>query len=72
MKRRFEKLTEQAARVVQHWWLVLVAGIFCIAAGIAVFAFPLESYVALSILTGVIMLIVGAAKLLRPLQAAII
>ena len=34
MKRRFEKLTEQAARVVQHWWLVLVAGIFCIAAGI--------------------------------------
>ena len=64
MKRRFEKLTEQAARVVQHWWLVLVAGIFCIAAGIAVFAFPLESYVALSILTGVIMLIVGAAKLI--------
>lgn len=38
MKRRFEKLTEQAARVVQHWWLVLIAGVLCIAAGIAVFA----------------------------------
>jgi uncharacterized membrane protein HdeD (DUF308 family) len=43
---------------------VLVAGILCIVAGIAVFAFPLESYVALSILTGVIMLIVGVAKLI--------
>lgn len=64
MKRRFEKLTEQAACAVQHWWLMLIAGILCIAAGISVFAFPLESYAALSILTGVVMLVVGAAKLI--------
>lgn len=64
MKRRFETLTQKAARVVQHWWLVLIAGVLCIAAGIAVFVFPLESYVAMSILTGVVMLVVGTAKLI--------
>ena len=64
MKRRFEKLTEQAARVVQHWWLVLIAGVLCIAAGIAVFGVPRGSDVALSLLAGVIMLVVGAAKLI--------
>ena len=64
MKRRFENLTKQAARAVQHWWLMLIAGILCIAAGIAVFAFPLESYVVLSILIGIIMVVLGAAKLI--------
>ncbi len=42
----------------------MLAGILCFALGIAVFAFPLESYVTLSILTGVIMLVVGAAQLI--------
>ena len=41
-----------------------IAGVLAVAAGIAVFAFPLESYVALSILFGVLMLVVGAAKLI--------
>ena len=64
MKRRFENLTKKAARAVQHWWLMLIAGVLCIAAGIAVFAFPLERYVAISILAGVVMLVVGTAKLI--------
>lgn len=64
MKRRFENLTKKASRAVQHWWLMLIAGVLCIAAGIAVFAFPLESYVAISILAGVVMLVVGTAKLI--------
>ena len=64
MKRRLENLTKKAARAVQHWWLMLIAGVLCIAAGIAVFAFPLESYVAISILAGVVMLVVGTAKLI--------
>ena len=42
----------------------MLAGILCFAAGIVVFVFPLQSYVALSILTGVIMLFVGAAQLI--------
>ena len=42
----------------------MIAGILCLALGIAVFVFPFESYVALSILTGVVMLILGAAQLI--------
>ena len=64
MKRRFENLTKRASRAVRHWWLMTIAGVLGIAAGIAVFAFPLESYVTLSILFGVLMLVVGAAKLI--------
>ena len=64
MKRHFENLTNRAGRAVQHWWLMMIAGILCLALGIAVFVFPFESYVALSILTGVVMLILGAAQLI--------
>ncbi len=70
MKRRFENLNRRAGRAVQHWWLMTVAGILGIAAGIAVFAFPLESYVTLSILFGVLMLLTGAAKLIAASTSA--
>ena len=45
MKRHFENLTNRVGRAVQHWWLMMLAGILCFALGIAVFVFPLESYV---------------------------
>lgn len=64
MKRHFENLTKMASRTVMHWWLFLVAGVFCLVTGIVVFVFPLESYVTLSIIFGVLMLVVGAAKLI--------
>lgn len=64
MKRHFEKLTERAGRAVKHWWLMMLAGLLCLAAGICVFVFPLESYVVLCILTGIMMLVSGAAQLI--------
>lgn len=64
MKRHFENLAAKASRVIRHWWLMLIAGILCIAAGIFVFVFPVESYVTLSILFGVLMLLVGAGQLI--------
>ena len=64
MKRHFVNLTERAGRTVKYWWLMMLAGILCFAAGIAVFVFPLQSYVALSIITGILMLFVGAAQLI--------
>ena len=64
MKRHFENLTSKVSRAVQHWWLLLIAGLLCIVLGVLVFVFPLESYVTLSILVGVVMLITGAAQLI--------
>lgn len=63
MKRHFEHLVRRASRVVKMWWLLAIAGILCILAGIAVFVFPIQSYVALSIIFGVLVLLVGAAQL---------
>ncbi len=42
----------------------MLAGILCFALSIAVFAFPMDSYVTLSVLAGVMMLVVGAAQLI--------
>ena len=64
MRRHFENLTMKAARAIRHWWLYLVCGILCFAAGIAVFAFPMDSYMTLGIIFGVLMLFVGAVQLI--------
>ena len=44
--------------------MYLICGILCIAAGIGVFSFPMESYMTLGILFGILMLIVGAVQLI--------
>ncbi len=64
MKRHFENLAARAGRAIRHWWLMMLVGIFSIVAGICVFAFPVESYVALSVLFGVLMLVTGAVQLI--------
>ena len=64
MKRHFENLVEKAARAIKHWWLMLIAGLLCIVAGICVFVFPIESYVTLSILFGIVMLLTGIGQLI--------
>ena len=64
MKRHFENLTAKAARAIKHWWLMLIAGILCIIAGVCVFIFPAESYVIISVLFGVAMLVTGAGQLM--------
>ena len=64
MKRHFENLTAKVGRVIRHWWLLMLAGILCLAAGVVVFIFPMESYLTLSIAFGVLMVLVGAAQLI--------
>ncbi len=64
MKRHFENLVRRASRVVRYWWLLGIAGLLCIIAGVAVFIFPIQSYVALSIIFGALVLLVGAAQLI--------
>ena len=63
MKRHFDNLTAKVGRVIKHWWLMMLAGILCIAAGLVVFIFPMQSYVTLAILFGILMILVGAAQL---------
>ena len=64
MKRHFENLTARASRIIAKWWLLLIAGILYVIAGICVFAFPIESYVTLAVLFGILMLLPGAAQLI--------
>lgn len=64
MKRHFEKLTVKAAREIRHWWLYMLCGILCVAAGITVFAFPVGSYMTLGLIFGFLMLIVGVLQLI--------
>ena len=64
MRRHFENLVSRATRVIRHWWLLAFAGLLAVAAGICVFAFPVESYVTLAILFGVLMLVTGAIQLI--------
>ena len=63
MKRHFENLAKRAGRMIRHWWMMLIVGILVIIAGILVFVFPVQSYMTLGILFGVLMLLSGAAQL---------
>ena len=53
MKHRFDNITMKASRAIRHWWIFAIAGVLGIILGIAVFFFPLQSYVVLSILFGI-------------------
>ncbi|MBQ2965573.1 MAG: DUF308 domain-containing protein [Bacteroidales bacterium] len=64
MRTHFDILTLKASRVIRHWWLYMLCGILCMVAGIAVFIFPMESYMTMGLLFGILMLFVGAAQLI--------
>ena len=69
MKTILEEISEKAARVIKHWWLMLIAGLLSIIAGIMVFCEPIDSYLTLSLMFGVLMLITGAAELTTSLTS---
>lgn len=64
MRTHFDNLTLKASRVIRHWWLYMLCGILCMVAGIAVFIFPMESYMTMGLLFGILMLFMGAAQLI--------
>lgn len=59
----YNDIIGRAGKVVRRWWLLLVLGVLTFAAGITVFCFPAESYLALSVLFGVLLLLSGASEL---------
>lgn len=69
MKTVLEEITEKASRAVRHWWLMLIAGVLSIGAGMLVFCKPLDSYLTLSIIFGVLMLATGIAELVTSLTS---
>jgi hypothetical protein len=50
--------------VIKHWYLILIAGVIFIAAGIWVMSTPLSAYLALSILFSVSFFIIGLMEVL--------
>lgn len=63
METFFERITDKAGRAIRHWWLLLLAGLLLVAGGIVVFCNPVESYLTLSIMSGVLMLVTGIVEL---------
>lgn len=63
MENYLKRTAEKAGKVIKHWWLMLIIGIISCGVGIAVFAYPTESYLTLSIVFGIMMLITGIAEL---------
>ena len=63
MENFLNRMADKASRTVRHWWLYLITGILSIIAGIVVFCNPIESYITLSIMFGILMLISGIVEL---------
>ena len=63
METFIERITDKAGRVIRHWWLLLLAGLLLVAGGIVVFCNPVESYLTLSIMFGMLMLVTGIVEL---------
>ena len=63
MESLFNRMAEKASKTVRHWWLYMLTGILSIIAGIIVFCNPIESYLTLSIMFGILMLFSGIVEL---------
>ncbi len=59
-----ERLASGASKTVKNWWMLLIAGLLLIIGGIVVFVNPVESYITLSMMFGIMMLITGLAELI--------
>lgn len=50
-------------QVINNWWLGIIIGIACVIMGIVVFRYPGESYMALSVFFGIIILASGVSQI---------
>ena len=56
-------LIEDIKYNVKNWWLYVVSGVLFIATGIAIYAWPIASYVSLSIVFSILMLSNGFSQI---------
>ncbi len=63
MEHPLNRIVEKTKNAVKYWWLLLIVGIALFAVGIIVFFYPGESYLALSIVFGIVLLLSGVIQL---------
>lgn len=63
MENFFNRVADKASKTIRHWWLFMITGTLSIIAGIVVFCKPIESYLTLSIMFGILMLVSGIVEL---------
>lgn len=69
MSQFVSRLADRATRTINNWWLFVLCGVLCAGAGIAVFCYPVEGYLALTLLFGIVILLVGVAELVVALTS---
>lgn len=69
MKTSLSTIKTKGMRMVKHWYLPIIAGILCVACGIFIFFYPLESYVMLAISLGIVILITSFVEILMALSS---
>jgi uncharacterized membrane protein HdeD (DUF308 family) len=62
-KKIMSNLIEDIQNNVKNWWLFLISGLLFIATGIAIYAWPVASYVSLSIVFSILMLSNGFSQI---------
>lgn len=63
MKNSYQTLIHTSAAAIRYWWLMLVVGIAIFAMGIAVFIYPVQSYLGMTMLFGWLIMFSGVAQI---------
>lgn len=69
MKTSLATVKQLGMRIVKHWYLPIVAGVLCIACGVFIFVYPLESYLLLAITLGIVILITSFMEIVMALSS---
>ena len=59
MENSFSAWVEKSKQAIKYWWLMMLLGIALFVIGIVVFLYPAESYLSLSIVFGIMILVSG-------------
>ena len=62
MQDSFSRYLEGSRQAIRHWWLLLAGGVLLFLTGLAVLAFPAQSYVGMAVLFGWLMLLTGVVE----------
>ena len=64
MENTLSSWIEKSKQAIKHWWLLLLLGIALFVLGIIVFMYPAESYLSLSVVFGIVILLSGIFEII--------